>query len=91
MYQSFLGLAALSLLPLLHGVYLWKQNGYQWAELTSFRKMSLVLECGGYLLALAGGVIFWAIRFEVAAVHAMGLVMLLGAMKINGDIRRINP
>lgn len=90
MYTAFLGLTALSLLPLLHGAYLWKRNGRQWAELTGFRKVSLVLEGIVYLLALAGGIVFWAIRYEAAAVHMMGLVMLLDAMMINGDIRRIN-
>ncbi len=90
MYTGFLGLAALSLLPLLHGAYLWKQNGWQWAELTGFRKMSLVLEGIGYLLALVTGIVFWAIRYEVAAVHVMGLVMLVVSMLINSGVRRIN-
>ena len=42
------------------------------------------------LLALVVGIVFWAIRYEVAAVHVMGLVMLVVSMLINSGVRRIN-
>ncbi len=89
MYQGFLGLAGLSLLPLLHCMYLWKQSGGGMPVMTRFQKVFLPLLAGVYLLALAGGIILWVIRFEPAAVYVMGLAMLVGAMVIHTEVRQL--
>jgi len=92
-YQGFWGLCALALILLGHGVYCWV-TATKGKKLQGFAKLpkavlgTLILLCGA---GLVGGVVMMLCRAEEAAVHVMGLLVLLSAFGINDRLRRYLP
>lgn len=92
-YQGFWGLCALALILLGHGVYCWvtATKGKQLQPLAKGSKAVLgvlMLLCGG---GLVGGVVMMLCRVEEAAIHVMGLIVLLSALGLNDRLRRYLP
>ena len=92
-YQGFWGLCALALILLGHSVYCWvtATKGKALQPLPKLPKVvlgGLLLLCGG---GLAGGVVMMLWRAEEAAIHAMGLLMLLSALGLNDRVRKYLP
>ena len=89
MYTGFLGLAGLSLLLWGHCVWLWNENERQLPSLTTAQKVFLALAAAVCVLALLAGVVLWVIRFDPAAVHVMGLAVLLSSLWFNAQVRHL--
>ena len=92
-YQGFWGLAALSLVLLGHAVYCWV-TATKGKELQPPDKKAKVLL--GVLLGLCGaalgaGVVLQLLGMDEVIVHVMGLVLLLSAFALNGQVRRVIP
>ena len=92
-YQGFWGLCALALILLGHGVYCWvtATKGKELQPLSKLPKAvlgGLMLLCIGGLI---GGVVMMLCRMEEAAIHVMGLVVLLSALGLNDRLRRYLP
>lgn len=92
-YQGFWGLCALALILLGHGVYcvVTATKGKKLQPLSTSAKAIvgvLMLLCIG---GLVGGVVMMLCRMEEAAVHVMGLVVLLSAFALNDRVRRYLP
>ena len=92
-YQGFWGLCALALILLGHGVYCWVKatKGKQLQSLSKLPKAVLgvlLLLFGGGLVA---GVVMMLCRVEEAAIHVMGLVVLLSALGLNDRLRHYLP
>ena len=92
-YQGFWGLCALALILLGHGVYSWvtATKGKNLQPLSKLPKVvlgALMLLCGG---GLVGGVVMMLCRADEAAIHFMGLVVLLSALGLNDRLRKYLP
>ena len=92
-YQGFWGLCALALVLLGHGVYCFvtATKGKKLQPLSTSAKAIvgvLMLLCIG---GLVGGVVMMLCRAEEAAIHFMGLVVLLAALGLNDRVRRYLP
>lgn len=92
-YQGFWGLCALALILLGHGVYcvVTTTRDKKLQSLPKGPKLVLgvlTLLCIG---GLVGGVVMMLCRAEEAAVHVMGLVVLLSAFALNDRVRRYLP
>ncbi len=92
-YQGFWGLCALALILLGHGVYCWVTvtKGKKLQPLPKLPKAILgvlILLC---LAGLVGGVVMMFCRVEEAAIHVMGLVVLLSALGLNDRLRHYLP
>ena len=92
-YQGFWGLCALALILLGHGVYCFvtTTRDKTLQRLPKGPKAvlgALMLLC---LAGLMGGVVMMLCRMEEAAVHVMGLVVLLSAFALNDRLRRYLP
>ena len=92
-YQGFWGLCALALILLGHGVYCFvtATKGKELQPLPKLPKVvlgGLMLLCGGGLI---GGVVMMLCRMEEAAIHFMGLVVMLSALGLNDRVRHYLP
>ena len=92
-YQGFWGLCALALILLGHGAYcaVTATKGKKLQPLPGVAKAVLgvlTLLCAG---GLVGGVVMMLCRMEEAAVHVMGLVVLLSAFGLNDRVRHYLP
>ena len=92
-YQGFWGLCALALVLLGHGVYCFvtATKGKKLQPLSTSAKAIvgvLMLLCAG---GLVGGVVMMLCRAEEAAIHVMGLVVLLAALGLNDRVRHYLP
>ena len=92
-YQGFWGLCALSLVLLGHGVYCWvtATKGKELQPLSNIKKIQLGALAGVCLLAFVSGVVMMFCHVEDAAIHAMGLALLLSAFGWNNKVRRYLP
>ena len=92
-YQGFWGLCALALILLGHSVYCFITTTRD-KQLQPLPKRSktvlgaLILLCGA---GLVGGVVMMLCCAEEAAVHVMGLLVLLSAFGLNDRLRRYLP
>ena len=92
-YQGFWGLCALALILRGHSVYctVTATKGKKLQPLSGTPKLvlgALMLLC---FAGLVGGVVMMLCRMEAAAVHVMGLVVLLSALGLNDRLRRYLP
>ena len=92
-YQGFWGLCALALVLLGHGAYCFvtATKGKKLQPLPKSAKAILgvlMLLCAG---GLVGGVVMMLCRAEEAAIHVMGLVVLLAALGLNDRVRHYLP
>lgn len=92
-YQGFWGLCALTLILLGHSVYCWvTATGEKTLQPLARRPKAvlggLIVLCGA---AFAAGVVMILCRAEEAAVHVMGLAVLLSAFALNDRLRRYLP
>ncbi|MBE6918861.1 MAG: hypothetical protein E7469_04135 [Ruminococcaceae bacterium] len=92
-YQGFWGLCALALVLLGHSVYCWV-TATKGKELQPLPKLPKVVLGGLMLLCiggLIGGVVMMLCRMEEAAIHFMGLVVMLSALGLNDRLRHYLP
>ena len=92
-YQGFWCLCALALVLLGHGVYCYvtATKGKDLQPLAKLPKAVLavlMLLCGG---SLVGGVVMMLCGAEDAAIHFMGLVVMLSALALNDRLRHYLP
>ena len=92
-YQGFWGMCALALVLLGHGAYCFvtATKGKKLQPLPKSAKAILgvlMLLCAG---GLVGGVVMMLCRAEEAAIHVMGLVVLLAALGLNDRVRHYLP
>ncbi len=92
-YSGFWGLCALTLVLLGHSVYIWQTaaKGKKLQPLPKRNKLVLGLLWGLCAAAFAGGIVMMLCRMEEAAIHVMGLVVLLSAFAFNDRLRRYLP
>ena len=92
-YSGFWGLCALTLVLLGHSVYIWisATKGKELQPLPKQRKLMLGLLWGLCAAAFGGGIVMMLCRMEEAAIHVMGLVVLLSAFAFNDRLRRYLP
>ena len=86
MYKGFFGMAALSLLPLAHGVYRLRKIE---KKLSRGGKAFLIALAALYGCAVASGAVVAIIGAEPAASHAMGLIALVLALWFDYRCKRI--
>lgn len=93
MYTGFWGLCALSLILLGHAVYcvVTATKGKELQPLAKGRKAMLACWMGLCGLALGAGVVMQLLLADAAMVHVMGLVVLLSAFALNGQVRKCLP
>ena len=77
MYNGFFGMAALSLLPAAHCVYLWRRRPEQKTPWRRGAKAFLIVLAALYGCAVAAGVVVALAKAEPTASHAMGLMALV--------------
>lgn len=89
-YSSFWGFFALSLLLLLHGGYGVYQAGVKRAlqAMNTKRRVLLYGAAAVYAAVFVAGVVMMLVKMEAPAIHAMGLIVLLLAFPLNGQLRR---
>ena len=68
---------------------LWNENGRQLPSLKTAQKVFLALAAAVCVLALLAGIVLWVIRFDPAAVHVMGLAVLLSSLWFNAQVRHL--
>lgn len=89
-YSSFWGFFALSLLLLLHGGYGLYSAGIKRVlhSVKKGRRVLLYVTAAMYAAVLVAGIVMMLLQVEAPAIHGMGLIVLLLAFALNGQLRR---
>ena len=89
-YSSFWGFCALSLLLLVYGGYSLYRVGWKRAQKSMKRGNRILLygTAAVWFAAVIAGIVMMLVDVEAPAVHGMGLIVLLVAFALYGQLRR---